>query len=104
ILDAAPGAELKQKGAVSVPGAPEGYALDEQGGFFLTNLEDKGSTLRIDLKTHAIRDTWAPGCSEDGPRGVAVDSARQLVMVACTDHVQVLDAAHGGAPVGRFDT
>jgi hypothetical protein len=25
-------------------------------------------------------------------------------MVACTDHVQILDAAHGGAPVGRFDT
>jgi len=33
-----------------------------------------------------------------------VDSARQLVFVACTDHVQVLDARRDGAPLGRLDT
>jgi hypothetical protein len=104
VLDASPKGSLKQKETIKLAGAPEGYALDEPRGLFLTNLEDKGSTLTIDLKTHAVRDTWTPGCSADGPRGIAVDSARGLVLVACTDHVQALDAAHGGAPLGQLDT
>ena len=70
----------------------------------MTNLEDKGTTLSIDLKTHTVKDTWSPGCSADGPRGVAVDSARWLVHVAFTDHQRALDAAHGGALLGRLDT
>lgn len=103
ILDVAQG-KLKLKGTVKVDGEPEGYALDEPHGVFLTNLEDKGSTLSIDLKTHTVKSTWSTGCSTDGPRGVAVDSARGLVFVACTDRVQVLDAAHGGAVLGSLDT
>jgi hypothetical protein len=99
-----PDGSLRQKSTVALPGDPEGYALDEPRGLFLTNLEDKGSTLRIDLKTHAIRDVWNAHCAADGPRGVAVDSALALVFVVCTDHVQALDAAHGGALLGQLDT
>ena len=103
ILDAVQG-KLKLKGKIKVDGEPEGYALDEPHGVFLTNLEDKGSTLSIDLKTHAVKSTWSAGCSADGPRGVAVDSARGLVFVACTDRVQVLDTAHDGAVLASLDT
>jgi hypothetical protein len=104
VLDASSKGQLKPKATIKLDGDPEGYALDEPHGLFLTNLEDKGSTLRIDLKTHAVKDIWNAGCSADGPRGIAVDSARNLVLVACTDHVQALDAAHAGARLGRLDT
>jgi hypothetical protein len=104
VLDVLPKGHLKEKGAIKLEGEPECYALDEPHGLFLTNLEDKGTTLSIDLKTHAVKDAWSPGCSADGPRGVAVDSVRGLVLVACTDHVQALDAAHGGTLLGKLDT
>jgi DNA-binding beta-propeller fold protein YncE len=102
ILDAAHG--LKVKDVVKTDGDPEGYAVDEARGLFFTNLEDKGGTLEIDVKTHKVKATWNAGCSSDGPRGLAVDSARGLVFVACTDHVQVLDEARDGAKLGTLDT
>ncbi len=104
VLDESKAGTLKQKSVIKLSGDPECYAVDDARGVFLTNLEDKGSTLAIDLKTHAIKDTWNAGCSSDGPRGVAVDSARSLLLVACTDHVQVLDMAHGGALLGKLET
>ena len=104
VLEALPKGYLKEKAAIELEGEPECYALDEPHGLFLTNLEDKGTTLSIDLKTHAVKDTWSPGCSADGPRGVAVDPTRGLVLVACTDHVQALDAAHGGTLLGKLET
>jgi DNA-binding beta-propeller fold protein YncE len=104
VLDALPGGGLKVLGTVKVAGRPEGYAFDEVHGLFFTNLEDKAKTVAIDLKTRVVRSTWPNGCGEAGPRGVAVDGARQLVMVACTDHVEVLDAAHDGAPLGKLET
>jgi DNA-binding beta-propeller fold protein YncE len=104
VLAATPQGGLSSKSIIKIDGAPEGYALDESRGLFLTNLEDKGTTLTIDLKTHAVRDTWNAGCSAAGPRGIAVDSARALVLVACTDHVQALDMAHDGALLGKLDT
>ena len=51
-----------------------------------------------------MKATWNPGCGADGPRGLAFDAAHDFVVVACTDHVQVLDAGHDGAPLGRLDT
>ena len=104
VLDALPKGVLKEKAIIKLDGEPECYALDDKRGLFLTNLEDKGTTLSIDLKTHSVKDTWSPACSADGPRGVAVDSARGLVLVACTDHVQAIDSAHGGALLGKLDT
>lgn len=89
---------------VKTDGEPEGYAVDEGHGVFFTNLEDKGKTLAIDVKSHKVKASWNPGCGADGPRGLAFDAAHDFVMVACTDHVQVLDAGHEGAPLGRLDT
>ena len=83
---------------------PEGYAVDDVRGLFFTNLEDKGSTLVIDVKAHAVKATWTASCGKDGPRGLAFDSKRNFLVVACTDHVQVLDAGHDGALLGRLAT
>jgi streptogramin lyase len=104
VLDASVPAVLKLKTVFKVPGEPEGYAVDAAHGVFMTNLEDKGDTLQIDIKTHLTKATWNAKCGPDGPRGVAFDSRHDFVLVACTDHVQVLDAAHGGALLGKLDT
>jgi DNA-binding beta-propeller fold protein YncE len=89
---------------IKLDGDPEGYAVDERRGLFYTNLEDKDLTLAIDIRSHAIKATWNPGCGEEGPRGLAVDPKSDFLFVACTDHVEVLDAAHGGAILSRLDT
>jgi len=104
VLDASTGGRLTVIGTVKVGGAPEGYAVDEAHGLFFTNLEDRNRTVVIDVATRAVKATWSPGCGEDGPRGLAVDSATSFVIVACTDHVQVLDGTHDGALLGRLDT
>ena len=104
VLDASKKDTLKVKTTIKVDGDPEGYAVDAENGLFFTNLEDKNRTLEIDVKTHRIVATWSPSCGADGPRGIAVDGHRKLVIVACTDHLQVLDAGHDGAPLGQLDT
>jgi hypothetical protein len=104
VLDASKGGTLAQDVVIKVPGAPEGYAVDDARGVFFTNLEDVGRTLAIDVETRQIKATWNPSCGPDGPRGLALDSARRFLVVACTDHVQVLDVAHDGAPLGKLDT
>ena len=104
ILETTPAGGLKVAGTVKVGGQPEGYAVDEKHGLFFTNLEDKGGTVVIDIKTRAVTATWSPGCGPDGPRGVAVDEASRVVLVACTDHIQALDAAANGALLGRLET
>jgi hypothetical protein len=104
ILDASTPDALRAKATVSTDGAPEGYAVDESRGLFFTNLEDKGGTLAIDVKTRKVKSTWNAGCGADGPRGVAFDAAHDFVVVACTDHVQVLDAGHDGARLGKLET
>jgi len=104
VLDASKPDRLAAKTSVAVAGEPEGYAVDESRGLFFTNLEDKGGTVVIDVKTHKPRATWNAGCGADGPRGVAIDEARSFLVVACTDHVQVLDAGHDGAKLGKLDT
>ncbi len=103
VLDASQPDAPKSKLVVQVDGSPECYAVDEARAIFYTNLEDKNRTLAIDVATHTVKSTWTLGCNEDGPRGVAVDSARSFVFVACTDSVEILDAAHDGARLGRFD-
>ena len=104
VLDASTAGAPKVKAAIKVDGEPECYAVDESHGVFFTNLEDKNSTIAIDVETRKVESTWSPGCGPDGPRGVAYDASHGFVIVACTDHVQVLDAGHGGAPLGKLDT
>ncbi len=94
VLDVSSGAP-KLSGRIAIDGEPEGYAVDEGRGIVFTNLEDKDKTLAIDAKTRKVVATFEPGCGEKGPRGIALDAARGLLFVACTDAIQALDAKTG---------
>ena len=91
-------------GSIKLQGAPEGFAVDDANGIFYTNYEDKDQTVAIDARTRRILSTWATGCGENGPRGLALDAARKLLVVACTDGAVTLDLAHDGKRVGRLRT
>jgi DNA-binding beta-propeller fold protein YncE len=97
VLDAGTPGKLTVKTKITLPGSPEGYAVDDGRGLFYTNLEDKNKTLVIDVKTHKVTQTWDPQCGSDGPRGIAVDTTKQILMVACTDRVKSMDATSGVA-------
>lgn len=90
-------------GRIALDGAPEGYAVDEGKGLVYTNLEDKDRTLAIDARARTVVATFQPGCGEDGPRGIALDAARGLLFVACTDAVVSLDPKTG-ARRARLET
>lgn len=104
VLDATVPARLVPTKTIKLEGEPEGYAVDAVRGLFFTNLEDKDKTLVIDVRTRKVSATWDARCGEEGPRGIAIDPAKRLLFVACTDHVEVLDAAHDGAHVSKLDT
>jgi DNA-binding beta-propeller fold protein YncE len=102
VLDATTASALKPKLVIKAPGSVEGAAVDLDHGYYYTNLEDKNETIRVDIDSHAVKATWSSGCS-DAPHGVAVDSQRGLVMVACSDGVRIFDATHDGAALGKLD-
>ena len=94
----------KIAGSFKLEGEPEGYAVDDGRGVFYTNLEDKDRTLKIDARTRKVTATWMPSCGEDGPKGLAIEPAEQLLVVACSDHVEVLDAGKDGKILSKLDT
>ena len=99
ILSTSPEKKLVPGGKIPLPGSAEGYAVDNAHGRFYTNLEETGQTIAIDVKKRGVVATWR---SCDDPSGVAVDSKRGFVFVACGDHVIVLDPAHEGKMVGSM--
>jgi DNA-binding beta-propeller fold protein YncE len=103
VLDTASPVTLKVKARIVVPGSPECFAVDGARGLVYTNLEDKDRTVAIDVKTRQVTKTWRPECGEAGPRGLALDTKRNFLFVACTTRVQVLDAGHDGKRLGSLD-
>ncbi|HEY6904843.1 MAG TPA: hypothetical protein VI216_11090 [Candidatus Acidoferrales bacterium] len=101
IFSASRPANITPAGKIPLPGSAEGYAVDGRHGRFYTNLEETGQTVAINVRKHAVESTWR---SCDGPSGVAVDSRRGFVFVACDDHVIVLDTAHHGRVTGSIAT
>ncbi|HVV81435.1 MAG TPA: hypothetical protein VHE35_00100 [Kofleriaceae bacterium] len=104
ILDVSDPATPKPAAVLTFDGQPEGYQVDEARGLFYTNFEDKDRTLQIDLRTRKTLATWDSRCGEDGPKGIALDRAHDLLVVACADHVQLVDAGHDGAIVSQVAT
>jgi len=88
---------LTARATVKVDGVPEGFAVDLQRARFYTNLQDKDETLAIDLATRQVAARWKTGCGAKGPRGLALDAARGLLFVACTDGFVGLLLDKGGA-------
>jgi len=74
-------------GKIQLPGEPEGYAVDATAGRFFTNLEDRNETVALDVRTRSLAGHWPTTCSADGPRGMALDAAHGLLVVACTDRL-----------------
>ena len=96
ILDVKDGKAPKLAGKLEVKGGIEGYAVDAGKGVFYTNLEDANKTLAIDIKSRKVMQTWTTGCGEKGPRGLSVDPARHLLVVACAaDGLVALDTRDG---------
>jgi DNA-binding beta-propeller fold protein YncE len=94
VFDASDPRHLKPKTKIPLDGLAEGYAVDNQRGLFYTNIEDTGTTVAIDVRTHNIVAKWSPGSRD--LQGLALDSARGFLFVACGDHVVSLDVSHDG--------
>jgi DNA-binding beta-propeller fold protein YncE len=102
VFDASDPSHLKWKTKIPLDGFAEGYAVDNQRGLFYTNIEDTGATVAIDLRTHNIVAKWNVGGNE--LQGLALDTARRFLFVACGDHIVSVDAAHDGKIIDTLPT
>jgi DNA-binding beta-propeller fold protein YncE len=102
LFDASDPQHLKWKARIPLDGLAEGYAVDNRRGIFYTNVEDDGTTLAIDLRTHNILAKWNPGSRD--LQGLALDTTRRFLFVACGDHVVSLDAGDGGKVLDSIAT
>jgi DNA-binding beta-propeller fold protein YncE len=94
VFDVSDAHHPKLKGKIDLGGPSEGYAIDNQRGRFYTNIDEEGSTVAIDLHTHKIVSKWPIGSTE--LQGLAIDTQRGFLFVACTDRVVNLDITHDG--------
>jgi DNA-binding beta-propeller fold protein YncE len=94
IFDASDPHRLKPKTRIPLDGLAEGYAVDNRRGLFYTNIENAGKTVAIDVDSHRVVAAWNPGSSD--LQGLALDTSRRFLFVACGNHVASLDAGHDG--------
>ena len=94
VFDASDPHHLKWKTKISLDGLAEGYAVDNGRGLFYTNVEGTGTTVVIDVRNRKIVAKWNVGSTD--LQGLALDTARKFLFVACADHVVNIDAAHDG--------
>jgi DNA-binding beta-propeller fold protein YncE len=102
LFDASDPLHLKWKTQIPLDGLAEGYAVDNGRGLFYTNVEGTNATVAIDVRTHKVVTKWNVGGADLG--GLALDTTRQFLFVACGDHVVSLDAAHGGKIIDSLQT
>jgi YVTN family beta-propeller protein len=101
VFDASEPRHLKLKLKIPLDGSAEGYAVDNQRGLFYTNIEETGKTVAIDVRSHKVVAEWK---IHDDLQGLALDSERGFLFVACGDHVVSLDVAHGGRLIDSMVT
>src|SRR5947207_10068409 len=97
VFDASDPRRLKWKPKIPLENLAEGYAVDNRRGLFYTNVEEIGTTVALDVRTHKIVSKWNVGSSD--LQGLALDAERGFLFVACGDHVVSVDAAHDGKVV-----
>jgi DNA-binding beta-propeller fold protein YncE len=101
VFDVSEPRHLKLKVKIPLDGSAEGYAVDNQRGVFYTNIEETGKTVAIDVRSHKVVAEWKV---HDDLQGLALDSARGFLFVACGDHVVSLDVGHGGRVIDSIVT
>lgn len=94
VFDASEPRHLKWKLRIPLDGSTEGFAVDNERGQFYTNIDDMGKTLAIDVRSHKIVSKWDVGSRD--LQGLALDTKRGFLFVACEDHVVSLDIRRGG--------
>jgi DNA-binding beta-propeller fold protein YncE len=104
ILDVSTPGAPRLAAQLALEGEPEGYAVDGAHGVFFTNLEDRDRTLKIDIASRKVVADWPATCGSEGPRGLAIDPSAQLLVVACTDRMLVLDAGRDGRVLSSLAT
>jgi len=102
VFDASSPQHLKPKANISLKNLAEGYAVDNQRGIFYTNIEEVGKTVAIDVHSHKVIATWNPGSSD--LQGLALDTARRFLFVACGDHIVSIDVGHDGKVLDSITT
>jgi len=102
VFDASDPHHLKRKTKIALDGSAEGYAVDNQRGLFYTNIEEAGTTVGLDVHTHQVVAKWKVGSPV--LQGLALDSTRGFLFVACADHVVSLDTQHGGKVIDSLQT
>jgi len=91
-------------GHIVLPGEPEGYAVDAAHERFYTNLEDKNVTLELDVRARATVNHWPTTCNANGPRGMTIDAANGVLVIACTDKLVSFTLAPSAEARGSLDT
>jgi DNA-binding beta-propeller fold protein YncE len=94
--------QLEPKTNIPLENLAEGYAVDNEHGIFYTNIEETGKTVAIDVHSHKVIATWNAGSSD--LQGLALDTARRFLFVACGDHVVNLEAGHDGKVLDSITT
>src|SRR5437762_8456283 len=102
VFDASDPQRLKWKSKIPLDDLAEGYAVENDRGLFYTNIEETGTTLAIDVRTHNVVAKWNPGSAD--LQGLALDPVRRFLFVACGDHVVSIDAGHGGKVIDSIAT
>jgi DNA-binding beta-propeller fold protein YncE len=85
---------------IAVSNGPESLVIDPKSGRAFTHRWQR-STVVLDVRTHAVLAEWSNGCASS--RGIAFDSERGFLFVACSEGtVSVLDAVHDGRVLGSL--
>jgi DNA-binding beta-propeller fold protein YncE len=85
---------------IAITNGPESLVIDQSHGRAYTH-RWQASTVIIDVTTRATIAEWPNGCAAS--RGLAVDEARQHLILSCSEGtVVVLDAAGGGAKLSSI--
>jgi hypothetical protein len=102
IFDASDAHHPKFKTKIQLDGTTEGAAIDNRRGRFYSNMTEKGSTIAIDLRSHKIVSKWQVGSND--LQGLAIDTQRGFLFVACADHVVSLDTRRNGKLLDSIPT
>jgi hypothetical protein len=102
IFDVSDAHHPKFKTKIDLGGESEGAAIDPKRGCFYTNIAEKGAAIAINLQTRKVVSRWDVGSND--LQGLALDSQRGFLFVACVDHVVSLDTTHDGKLLDSIPT